>query len=961
MLDLAEAQKDPFEISEMTKYDFSKNIVFIEFKNLLDKDQYITNITFYFADSSKTITIDMSNPSVYQSYQEDVYEYVNESHGEYGDYKHSCIVMANQSETYSNKYYDAEGKELECDYVVDKSCLKEKLDVVGQIMRYDYLAVPSTKERTLDGEVIKQKIDGNILIPKDGSAKVKIEMPHLAFYGINVDEWENKYNISACSNEGCVVLDPEWWAGSWSYRTCFNITSPNSIPNVSVNLTMDTSTLIGDSKLQPDCGDFRVVNSSDNSTIEWGIDICNSSDSNISFKMNMILGNNSVCLYYGNDDADNGNISWFDAYYMLHDDFNDESLNTSLWGIYTDICNCLEADDIVKCFQGCSSWSGSTLYSLVSFSGYGLRAKLDFYLSSGGPDEHYRDFIISPEQGYTWKTYPNTWNGLIEWHDRKHQSVPNTLAMGGNSSERTEFKKTSPTYDIWITEEFRMNTTHTEWWFNNTLYSVNLTNWNWTSSPLYFVFSSWGNGYWDEISDNAFAWQYPLTELKYYKFSEETHDITAPLWQNQGQNETLILSGESIELYAQGYDNIALDWAWLETNETGEWENKTAYYSIDMEDTSATWEWSNFTWQNSSIENMTVGWRIYYNDTSGNENKTDILTFNVTLVNITFNITSGEDGSQLTNINIYCNNSWNATGVNSPYSTSFLPGSYSCTFELLGYYNKTLVFEADSDKIIDIIMEEKFSLTIQEHDWLSAIYECVVNGDCTLYNLLIDINETTSKTWNQFKRTDQSIVTFENVTSSIVSNTSNLTIDYTVNIPIKEGYGVVEGLQGYDDFLPIRISYWFLNESNTTCYNQGEKPNGVESTYCNPLTVQTVGQINTSINFTVDLRPDLPEGDYTIVRNIEIDPDNVWVDYGQEIIGKVKVLTSGESLISLRYAEENAKEVLRAVEESTSKAITDAESSITGLASLLASSNISLMISVITFCLVAYLIVTRKR
>ena len=40
------------------------------------------------------------------------------------------------------------------------------------------------------------------------------------------------------------------------------------------------------------------------------------------------------------------------------------------------------------------------------------------------------------------------------------------------------------------------------------------------------------------------------------------------------------------------------------------------------------WQWSNFTWSNSSVaQETTVGWRIYYNDTSGNENVTDIQTF----------------------------------------------------------------------------------------------------------------------------------------------------------------------------------------------------------------------------------------------------------------------------------------------------------------------------------------------
>lgn len=49
---------------------------------------------------------------------------------------------------------------------------------------------------------------------------------------------------------------------------------------------------------------------------------------------------------------------------------------------------------------------------------------------------------------------------------------------------------------------------------------------------------------------------------------------------------------------------------------------------MDMNDSVATWTWSNFTWSNSSItEGTIVGWRIYYNDTSGNENVTDIQTF----------------------------------------------------------------------------------------------------------------------------------------------------------------------------------------------------------------------------------------------------------------------------------------------------------------------------------------------
>ena len=51
---------------------------------------------------------------------------------------------------------------------------------------------------------------------------------------------------------------------------------------------------------------------------------------------------------------------------------------------------------------------------------------------------------------------------------------------------------------------------------------------------------------------------------------------------------------------------------------------------VNMNNIADTWTWSNFTWSNNSITAGTaIAWRIYYNDTSGNENKTDIMTYTV--------------------------------------------------------------------------------------------------------------------------------------------------------------------------------------------------------------------------------------------------------------------------------------------------------------------------------------------
>jgi len=59
-------------------------------------------------------------------------------------------------------------------------------------------------------------------------------------------------------------------------------------------------------------------------------------------------------------------------------------------------------------------------------------------------------------------------------------------------------------------------------------------------------------------------------------------------------------------------------------------EEKTRYGSpIKMQENDQ-WQWSNFTWRNPFIlAGTTVGWRIYYSDTNGNINCTDVMNFTI--------------------------------------------------------------------------------------------------------------------------------------------------------------------------------------------------------------------------------------------------------------------------------------------------------------------------------------------
>jgi len=94
-----------------------------------------------------------------------------------------------------------------------------------------------------------------------------------------------------------------------------------------------------------------------------------------------------------------------------------------------------------------------------------------------------------------------------------------------------------------------------------------------------------------------------------------------------GQSASQIVSGNPMLLSAYWSGNAPLDYAWLATNETGAWENKTGIYSspIKMSGYSG---WSNFTWNNPSFSGITY-WSICVNDTSGNINCTSIMDFQV--------------------------------------------------------------------------------------------------------------------------------------------------------------------------------------------------------------------------------------------------------------------------------------------------------------------------------------------
>ncbi len=295
-------------------------------------------------------------------------------------------------------------------------------------------------------------------------------------------------------------------------------------------------------------------------------------------------------------------------------------------------------------------------------------------------------------------------------------------------------------------------------------------------------------------------------------------------------------------------------------------------------------------------------WRVRANDsTSLLSNWSETRHFQYANWTIIFNLTDSITGEQIDTtgpqsfFNIECNNDFNISGVNNPYNATnkFSPGTWECTFFGLTssapktYLPKTQSIIVDNHKWIIIPMSESGGLTEEEHNWLEELYYCIIGGNCEAYNLW-------SNTWKRITKTDRAVVSQETFISNILSSNSNITLNYTISIPYKEGYANGE-------YLPLRLFFWFTNISNNKCYNQDKTTdfNRAVEPYCFPLVAETLGPNNGTVTFRVDLRPSLSDGNYNITRAIEIDPlvngEQTWTNYGQEDIGQIDVERSNEN------------------------------------------------------------------
>jgi len=160
----------------------------------------------------------------------------------------------------------------------------------------------------------------------------------------------------------------------------------------------------------------------------------------------------------------------------------------------------------------------------------------------------------------------------------------------------------------------------------------------WTSNETFD--NSEGDIYWENktgLADGSYSFYAWINDSagNYNETAIRTIivDRTAPNYTLQNQTvagiyTTIVHRDKTVNLSAFWGDAVNLSTAWLSTNESGVWENKSAYNS--PQSLSGTTGTSEFSWSNSSVPVGTlVSWSIYANDSVNNKNLTNAMTFRI--------------------------------------------------------------------------------------------------------------------------------------------------------------------------------------------------------------------------------------------------------------------------------------------------------------------------------------------
>lgn len=291
---------EPFTIKETTHYSLVENTVYLTITENLGKDQNI-NISNIFVEDDFTKDIVYGEILMMQAYLADAYGTYNETIAKCDkvEEKEVCIGNTSISCVTVDVCIAKDKSEILCDNILpDKSCIKFVYGVIGQETKYDYLPILGLKEKiVIDNLKIEQKHDG-IPLPKNSQVQIKYKYRHPVAYGINISESVNKYNIEVESNDGLdkSILDPEWFQTDWKNRMEMNLTCGHNI-DVVKKIELDTT---GHDK-QVDCGDYVFTDLANNTLYyDYEESTCNTPNTIFWLRMNCNTTVQTFYMYYNN-------------------------------------------------------------------------------------------------------------------------------------------------------------------------------------------------------------------------------------------------------------------------------------------------------------------------------------------------------------------------------------------------------------------------------------------------------------------------------------------------------------------------------------------------------------------------------------------------------------------------------------------------------------------------------------
>ncbi|MEM7819046.1 MAG: right-handed parallel beta-helix repeat-containing protein, partial [Candidatus Aenigmatarchaeota archaeon] len=302
-----------------------------------------------------------------------------------------------------------------------------------------------------------------------------------------------------------------------------------------------------------------------------------------------------------------------------------------------------------------------------------------------------------------------------------------------------------------------------------------------------------------------------------------TYPTEPPKWFQQSQSTSIPGVGAEVKLSAYWTDNTHLSYAILSTNETG-CGPTPCYNKTTLSLSGAHAAWSNFTWQNSSVPgNTVIAWRIYVNDTSNNQNVTDIMTFEVkpTYLLVDWSATSQINSNTCTPsspCNVVQNSTFNASVNVTCYSEGeggscgYVSGSIR--YNETGIEPNTLINTTKGATPFYVVAEKEFVYNFMSITSPSATHKAEANTTLTTRppTELISGTEATTDDYGQINRSDDSRWTSLPTDNYYVAQKFGFKINESVNLidnitVLWEGYAFSATLQPPNTCIISSTSY----------------------------------------------------------------------------------------------------------------------------------------------------------